>query len=255
MMYTHSENDKVLECWQELSVKNGDGKIEFDGVAYKGDIHPFTGDDGKICNERQPGNEESIWNNSDKRILFVAKELNDPDNPYDSRVVMAYDPDNGIEPTDRFLKSMLYITNGVMESTAGKAVEFNGEESMGNLMDTWDKAAVAKINVKKQPGKSVADMAEINSSMQEYRDLLRKQLQLLNANIIVCCDNRAGILSTIKELVYPDAVQLSDEAWYDKLSDTLLIESYHLSAWMISYEDKYNRVIGNYVDALAKIKA
>ncbi len=252
--YSHSENDKILDAWQELSIKNGDGKIEFDGVAYKGGIHPFSGDDGKIYNERQPGNEESIWNDSTKRILFVGKELNDPDNPYDSRVVMKYDPENDIKVSHQFLKSMLFITKGLIESTAEKAAAFNVTESMENLMGIWDKAAVAKINVKKQPGGAVADMVEINSSMQEYRNLLRKQLQLLDANIIVCCDNRAGILSIIKELVYPDAVQLLDEAWYDKLSNTLLIESYHLSARM-SYEKRYNRVIRNYVEALAKIKA
>ena len=253
-MYSHSENDKILEAWQEQSVKNGAGDIEFDGVAYKGDINTFVGKDGKTYNERNPGNEESIWNNSDKRILFVAKELNDPENPYDSRVVMAYAPERGIEPTDRFLKSMLYIAKGLLESQADKGADFNGDEHIENLMAAWDKAAVAKINVKKQPGGSVADMVEINSSMQEYRDLLRKQLQLLDANIIVCCDNRAGILSTIKNLIYPNAVQLNDETWYDEQSNTLLIESYHLSAWVVSYENKYNRVIGNYVDALAKIK-
>ena len=255
IMYSRSENDKILEAWQEQSVKKGAGDIEFDGVAYKGDINTFAGKDGKTYNERNPGDEDSIWNNSDKRILFVAKELNDPENPYDSRVVMAYAPERGIEPTDRFLKSMLYITKGLLESQADKAAEFNGDESIENLMAAWDKAAVAKINVKKQPGGSVADMAQVNSSMQEYRDLLRKQLLLLDANIVVCCDNKAGILSTIKDLVFPNVVQLTDEAWYDKQSNTLLIDSYHLSAWTISYEDKYNRVIGNYVNALAKIKA
>lgn len=254
-MYTHKENDSILDKWNEQSERNGLGKIEYDGVAYKGEIHTFIGKDGKTYHERQPGNEEIVWNDSTKRILFVAKELNDHDNPYDSRVVMKYDPVNGIKVSHPFLKSMLFITNGLMESTADKTAEFNGEESMENLISTWDKATVAKINVKKQPGGSVSDMSEINSSMQEYRELLCKQLQLLAANIIVCCDNRAGILSTIKELTYPNAVQLTDEVWYDKQSNTLLIESYHLSAWTKSYEDKYSRVISNYVDALAKINA
>ncbi|MDE6258944.1 MAG: hypothetical protein K2M53_11245 [Muribaculaceae bacterium] len=253
-MYSHSENNKILESWQELSINNGDGKIEFDGVAYKGDIHTFLSEDGKICNERQPGNEESIWNNSDKRILFVAKEPNDPENPYDARAVMAYDPENGIEPTHIFLKSMLFITKGLMESSSDNSAEFKRDEPMANLMETWDKTAVAKINVKKQPGGSVADMAQVNSSMQEYRDLLRKQLQLLDANIVVCCDNKAGILSTIKDLVYPNAVQVNDEVWHDEQSNTLLIESYRLSALILSYEVIYNRVIYNYVDALEKIK-
>lgn len=254
MKYSHLENDKILESWQELSIKNGDGEIEFDGVAYKGDIHTFVGNDGKTYNERQPGNEESVWNNSSKRILFIAKELNDPNNPYDSRVVITYDPKNGIEPpTDKFLKSMLYITKGLMESTTDKAAEFNRDESIDNIMNTWDKSAVAKINVKKQPGGAVSDMAEIDSYMQTYRNLLKRQLLLLHANIIVCCDNKATILTTIKQLVYPEALQLNDEVWYDERSKTLLIESYHLSAWTKSYEDKYNRVINNYVDALAKI--
>lgn len=253
--YSHAENDKILDIWEEFSIKNGDGKIERDGVAYKGCIHTFPGADEKVYHEREVGNEESAWNNSDKRILFVAKELNDPDNPYDSRVVITYDSKNGIAPTDKFLKSMLYITKGLMESTADKVAEFNRDESMDNIMSTWDKSAVAKINVKKQPGGSVSDMAEIDSYMQTYRDLLKRQLLLLNANIIVCCDNKTTILSTIKQLVYPEALQLNDEVWYDECSKTLLIESYHLSAWTKSYEDKYNRVICNYADALAKINA
>ena len=80
--YTHKENDKILEEWNNKSVLNGAGSIETDGVAYKGSIKKFTGSDGKTYHERIEGKEEDIWNNSDKRILFIAKELNDPNNPH-----------------------------------------------------------------------------------------------------------------------------------------------------------------------------
>ena len=121
-------------------------------------------------------------------------------------------------------------------------------------MQIWDKAAVAKINVKKQPGVSVSDTNEILAHMDTYKEFLKQQLQLLDANIIVCCDNRSGILSTVKELAYPDAIQLTDEVWYDKSSNAMLIESYHTNPRR-SYEFFYDRVINNYVAALAKINA
>ena len=125
---------------------------------------------------------------------------------------------------------------------------------MDVLMQIWDKAAVAKINVKKQPGVSVSDTNEILAHMDTYKEFLKQQLQLLDANIIVCCDNRSGILSTVKELAYPDAIQLTDEVWYDKSSNAMLIESYHTNPRR-SYEFFYDRVINNYVAALAKINA
>ena len=46
-MYTHKENDSILDKWNEQSERNGLGKIEYDGVAYKGDIHTFIGKDVK----------------------------------------------------------------------------------------------------------------------------------------------------------------------------------------------------------------
>lgn len=252
MKYSHVENDKILDAWNEFSIKNGEGEIERDGVAYKGVVNSFPNEKGAIVYERQPGNEETVWNNSDKRILFVLKELNDPGRPYDSRVVVTYNPDSDNIPSNRNIKNMLYATKGILESKADKTSPFNENDDMDILMKIWDNAAVAKINVKKQPGGSVADTNEIADHMNTYKEFLKQQLQLLNANIIVCCDNRAGILSTIKELVYPNAIQLTDEAWYDKSSGAMLIESYHTSA-RISYKYFYDRVINNFVDALARL--
>lgn len=250
MKYSHVENDKILDAWNEFSIKNGEGQIERDGVAYKGVVHSFQNEKGDMVYERQPGNEETVWNNSVKRILFVLKELNDS-NPYDSRVVVTYDPDNGKIPSNRNIKNMLYVTKGILESRVDKASPFNENDDMNILMKMWDSAAVAKINVKKQPGDSVADTNEIADHMNTYKEFLKQQLQLLDANIIVCCDNRAGILSAIKELVYPHAIQLTNEVWYDKSSGAMLIESYHTSA-RISYKSFYDRVINNFVDALAR---
>ena len=243
--YTHQENDQILEEWNNLSIKNGEGEIETDGVAYKGGINPQIA-------ERLEGNEVEIWNNSDKRILFVAKELNDSKG-YDSRVVVRHDPDKGIYLSNKFLKAMLFITSGLLNSTEKHAAEFNRYESMEKLMADWDKAAVAKINVKKQPGGSTSSFAEISKAMEDYKEFLVKQVKLLNANIIVCCDGRGVILNAIKDWVYPNAKQVNDYVWYDKDSETLLINSYHLSARK-SYQSLYDRVISSYVDALAKLK-
>lgn len=251
--YSHTENDKILDVWNEISIKNGEGEIEYDGVAYKGEVKAIQSSNGSIMFQRQPGNEESNWNNSSKRILFVAKELNDVD-VYDSRVVVNFDPENGIVPSHKFIKNMLFITKGLLESTKELPAEFPVDEDMDILMKSWDKAAVAKINVKKQPGGSSADMNSVAKAADTYKELLKKQLHLLDANIIVCCDSKNIILSTIKDIEYPNAIQINDYVWYDNTKETILISSYHLSARK-TYEDVYERVVRSFVDALAKIKS
>lgn len=251
--YSHKENDKILEEWNKKSALNGAGSIETDGVAYKGVINTFSGSDGKTYHERKAGKEEDIWNNSDKRILFIAKELNNPNNPYDSRVVVTFNPEEGIVPSNKFIKAMLFITSGLLHSTDKSPAAFNKDEPMKNLMADWDSAAVAKINVKKQPGGATSSFAEISKSMEDYKEFLVRQIKLLNANIIICCDGRGVILSAIKDWVYPNAKQINEFTWYDKDSETLLIKSYHLSARK-SYKNIYDRVIAGYTDALAKLR-
>ena len=253
--YSHKENDAILDKWNKRSIEKSMGEIESDGVAYKGSIKTFSGDDGQVYHERMAGNEEKIWNESPRRILFIAKELNDPNNPYDSRVVVRYDEQNGIYSTDKFIKNMLFINHGLQKMNGENYEALDREISMDELMKVWDESAVAKINVKKQPGGSTANMYEISEAIVLFEDLLKAQLSLLDANIIVCCDGSGILIDRIKNLLYSDAIQINDYVWYSPHSGVCLINSYHLKPRNKTYEEVYERVVKSFSDSLKDMPA
>lgn len=129
-IYTHIKNDEILEKWRTRSLESGHGDIELEGVQYKGEINTFIGNNGIVYHERSKGNEEVVWNDASRRILFIAKELNDPKNPYDSRVVVRIDSGRGIIPTNRFVLNMLYVTAGLINSTPNFCPSFNFSRSL-----------------------------------------------------------------------------------------------------------------------------
>ncbi len=251
-MYTHINNDEILEKWRKRSLESGHGDIELDGVQYKGEINTFIGSNGVVYHERTEGNEEIVWNGASKRILFIAKELNDRNNPYDSRVVVKMDAERGIIPTNRFVLNMLYVTAGLINSTPNFYQSFNFSRSLDEktlLMKEWDRAAVAKINIKKQPGSNKSIPNEIFASIDQYGDLLIEQLQLLSPTIIVCCGT-FNYLTHIFNQIYPSIKTLNNWISFVEKDKMIIINGYHFSAYSISYRSHYEGIVYNYIEAL-----
>jgi len=90
---------------------------------------------------------------------------------------------------------------------------------------TWEKATAAFlgsafINVKKSGGSSRSDVDDISSYAQQDGDLIKRQLELINPQIIIC----GNTWSAVKHL-YPDAKQIYDLVW--ATGSRLVVDFWH----------------------------
>ena len=83
-MYSFDKNQQILDEWRKKARSEGYDDIFEDGVYYKGDRYVI---ESLNLYERSRGGEDRIWNNAIKRILFITKESNTSDYPYDMRCV------------------------------------------------------------------------------------------------------------------------------------------------------------------------
>ena len=95
---------------------------------------------------------------------------------------------------------------------------------------------IAYININKMPGKSASDAGAIASYYLRNRELLKKQIDIINPDIVI-----AG---NILHLFYEDFgitqkdFQLAGSAWFCQRNGRLYINAYHPSYWSCK-EDKY----------------
>ena len=68
MKNTHELEDDLRERWLKSYPDDKRKAFCFDGLCYNGEIY----NDGKNAHQ---GNEEKLWNNTDRRILFLMKEF------------------------------------------------------------------------------------------------------------------------------------------------------------------------------------
>ena len=69
MKNTHELEDDLRERWLKSYPEDERKAFCFDGLCYNGEIY----NDGKNAHQ---GNEEKLWNNTDRRILFLMKDTN-----------------------------------------------------------------------------------------------------------------------------------------------------------------------------------
>lgn len=107
----------------------------------------------------------------------------------------------------------------------------------------------ALVECKKDPGGPVCNDAVLNQHLQTYGGLLKKELEILNPNMIVCTHN--SIYNSVKSMFPGDEItelgdnpQLGNIAWH-KNTDTLIFKAFHPSARK-SYQYMYDYVIHNY---------
>lgn len=186
-MSIFTDNEQLLKEWEIASINNNE-QDEFvpDGILYRGNV--IYSNTGGWAHER--GNEEELWEHSSKRILFITKDLND-DGAWDIRAETGRKNHSGegnvlINTKGNFCRNYLYQVYGLGNITAEHFVDyesFSDEEAI----QYFDKCTLARINVKKQLGKSSIEDKVLVEYINKYSDFLKRQVLLLDADIIVCC--------------------------------------------------------------------
>ena len=224
MKNIHELEDDLRERWLKSYPDDERKAFCFDGLCYNGEIY----NDGKNAHQ---GNEEKLWNNTDRRILFLMKDTNN--NPrcdyreWHWREI--YHP--FFNCIFKWLKGLSRISKDFIPT-----MENGDYATVPNAVVT--KYPLAIVNIKKISGTSSIS----NKTLYEYanRDkaFLQEQIRdILHPNIIVCGGGKGTVLNIAKNIIYEDESfrEINYFCHYSRKLNILLIDSFHPSARINSY--------------------
>lgn len=222
----------------------------------------------------------SKWEDAERRIMFIVKDC--PDGwGYDARcLLIGSSEDEAVEKNaektrslkSRFFKNiacMLYGLSILTEENKGKEDIFNDvKHDVERLRKVFNDMPFAYIEGKKLAGGRTCSAKKLAEAMEESKDFLSRELDILNPNIIVCCDSDGVIFDNLVRNYFKGAVPDDEHKWeYQHQNDAqiicklyyyadrgiLLFNSYHPSArgadWRI-----YERVISPFRQFFYKYK-
>ncbi len=227
--------DKLFELWQEEEIHKGKVFVS----------------DGFV--------DENVWNSSEyKKILFVLKE--------------AYGNIKNGSITDWLAErekhpkmwkrviEWIYGINNTNENYIGEFPSDLFDDKKGTSTEVAVKLlkSIAIMNLKKSDGKSHTDMSELNKYAKTDSEFLKKQIEFISPDIIVC----GSTLTALDNGLYNGQIKKKkkNDDWFYYANifpdrETLIIDYYHPAARRGNKRKKYNRLTECYQKALlSKIK-
>lgn len=282
--------DKWRNEYVKINKANGSGYFNLheyfspDGIMYKGE---FQGEKRYFKKENEdkesfyplfrwvriPSGEENVlWANAPLRLLFLTKDQNNGggDNPaWDVRsetfryISDKYKPEEmWIDKSPGgFYKNLVYILYGILNTTADKMVGYN-DFTDNEALSFADEQIFARINCKKEVGGGKCENYDLQKAIDQDLKLLKEQILNLDADIFVCCGYSESIVPTgshilnlLNEIGYNFEQDSKEETgewiYYDKKSNKVAINSYHLSYSGFDYNGlitAYSKFLKNHPD-------
>ena len=252
-----AENERILKEWRKSNEKNEETNFANDGIMYRGAIESI--ENGTERYESDDMQENKMWSEAPLRILFLTKDQNAGE--YDAWDVRG---ETG-NLSYAFFRNLMYQLYGLVNTKSGDKVDYNNftNEQAIELYKTFP---IARINAKKEAGVSSVSNHTLKDYIERDCELLKKQIDNLDADIIICCGysdyvEESGnlLLNFLKKECYNNLDNKDDNGWiddggwiyYDKENDKLAINNWHLSARKSS-EEWYNQLIDAYHRFLEK---
>ena len=109
----------------------------------------------------------------------------------------------------------------------------------------WENAPLARINLKKQPGNGSINDSLLSSYISLYKDVLQKQIELINPNVIINSAGKPGMIFFKK--IYKDLECIDKnygngrDKWIyvDRIQKVVIIDIYHFSHRGWEWNDRY----------------
>lgn len=225
-----------------------------DGILFRGTINRGKGD---YNSNRDKGNAAEIWEKAPRRYLYITKELTERQRGWNDIRNEDGLNKNGYDVTGRFYKNYMYHLYGMESAIVNNQFETWEKLSHEDSLEFFqNKAALARINCGKDYGPITTSPNRLKDLIKCNSDLLKKQILLLDADIIVCCGSSADILEFVDE-IYPNA----DWIWNDGLHKgihysekikKIVVHSYHPSYFGISSKDFYEDTIKPFAEFIKK---
>lgn len=248
------KNNAILEEWKASNLRHGEENFAPDGILYRGATHA-----NEYCSWRdESGMENRLWANAKMRILFITKDQNaGEDEAWDVRTETGRVYLNSDSIPLAFYRNLMYQLYGLVHTTADSVCDytFSNEDAI-RLYDTYP---VARINVKKEAGSSSVSYRKLRFYLERDREFIRRQIDNLDAHLIICCGYSKKIEETGNLLLNflnnngYSFKQFSNNGWiyYDEHRKKVAINAYHLSA-RISSEKMFTEMMADYHEFLNK---
>ena len=243
--------EALFEEWQNRILEN-EPEADFapDGMLYRGKIE--FNDNGVGYKPRTLGNAAQQWDNAPKRLLILTKDLNDNEGGWDIRydTGRVYDAGKFKVRTSllRFYTNMTLWAYALLDAAEGNPIDvYDMTPSWDQLREHYETAPIARVNCKKTVGTEKCPNSLLRDHLKTYGDLLLKQIEMYDADIILCCGGSNLIKDFVKETYLPDLEVVIDTDWiyYSKSRNKLVVNSYHPSYPGCTPEHMYESMMGD----------
>ena len=252
-MENYNEKLNVLfEKWEEKSKENGHTGFCADGLMFRGENWEKEVEQ-KMYYGKSAGEENNLWLNAKKRILFLLKDTND--NP--DCDIREFRP--GASGSIRLhYENIAYWLFGLLSLNENKiAPDFESIDFWSDVFPVFDTMPFAIVNCKKASGGSTILNETLSEHIEHYADFIKKEIEILDPDIIVCGGGSSIIKDFVKEKIYTDIEKIDDSnnwIYYSKKNNKVVIDSYHPSYWRIEGGSKtiYERMMSKYKEFIDK---
>jgi len=221
-------NDDLIKYYQETE------GIEFKGLMVDGIL------------------DYSRYKKANTKILWLFKEAFNGDDTikYYSDYVASDHFDfetKALPAAPNLLKRMMYVNYGILKGNFLKWDDMDNYDENEEVYDAFKAAAI--INLKKVPGGTQSNMSEINRYFIRDKEIIKKQIDFINPDLIIC----GGVFDIIKnefDLENYDS-KIGESGFYK--DGRLFIKVYHPS-YFIMREEQYVDEVLNIAYAIQKEK-
>lgn len=237
--------NKLFNEWEEKSKENGQSGFCRDGLLFRGENW-----EKDIYRGKSAGDEDALWQQAPKRILFLLKDTNN--NP-DCDIREFRPGANGTAVLH--YKNIAYWLFGLLSFDENRvAPDFEEIDFWNDAFPLFDTTSFAIANCKKESGSSTISNEKLSKHIEDYADFIKQEIEILDPDIIVCGGGSSIIKDFVKENIYTDIERVNSWIYYSKQHNKVVINSYHPSYGYIKGGSKtiYQNMMSAYKEFLDK---
>ncbi|MBR1766593.1 MAG: hypothetical protein IJ745_06095 [Bacteroidales bacterium] len=242
-MKYHDQEEQLFTKWARRARKHHDADIiTKDGLLYRGEVW-FDG----FNQAHRPADEEQLWNDAGMRLLVLTKELYEED-CWDlrSETGRVPSPRLTVRTAQRFFPNLELWAYGLLTIPDRKVVPYSRADAPMRLQGFYENAPIVRINCKKQPDTHASSNAVMQKYLENYADLLKEQITMYGADIILCLGGQGVIVSFLKRHVFPDLEQFNAHCWHSPKANVLVAKHYHPTYSVYSRKEMYAALMNDY---------
>ena len=146
----------------------------------------------------------------------------------------------------RFFPNLELWVYGLMNIPDRKVIPFAKADNQTRLQGYYENAPIARVNCKKQPDNKAASNAVMQKYMENYADLLKEQILLYDADVLLCIGGQGVMVNFIRQHVYQDLEEVNPHCYYSAAANILVVKQYHPNYNVYSRKDMYAEMMKDY---------